>query len=1066
VSEIRSVTVRLKADVTEYRRRMREAGRDTELAFQRSQAAAQRADADFARVSRSSEAYATQTRQTRAEVQGLTSAQRQLSTATARQATRVDRLTQSNRDLESVVRRVNQQMGNFNGGSGGPGGGAAGASQNTQTLSRQFDRASGRARLLVDAIVAIGPAAVPIGAVAVPAVTGLANQLGIAVLAAGSLVVAFQGIGDSIKALNEYDLDPSIDNLAKVHEEFSKIGPDARAAAVQISELRDEWARLKNTAAAGFFRPIMGELDNADVLIGRVEDLLFAYSRAAGLELSMGLDSLGSDRWHEFVEFLAREAQPTLRDLSQIIGNTAHAMSNMWMAFQPLNRDFGDWLVDVTRRWDEWSETIEDNQSVQDFIDYIYNNGPEVAEALGAVGGALVDIVTAAAPLGGPTLQILEAIADVIGAIAASNIGTPLLAAAAAMTIMNRSGMLLTSTLGRVTGAQGFATIPAAARQANAGIRSVASNVGILATGWATAGARSQREAARMAQASASLRQTGRNIAAPAAALAGLGLAATGAANGMGLTNTISLGLMGTIAGPWGAAIGAGVGLLMDLSAASDAAAEAQRRVEQAAQGLAGTLDPATGAVTGQTRELLKQIIAAEGVDDTLQNLGYTSEQMVSIITGQSDGYTEMYSRLLDVGGAGKEAAELLGLLSNEMADARDDQISLAEAAGVTTEQYDRAARAIDGMAESYKAWSDTLTAFDAETAVGAALQSLRETFRQTGEDLDTMTESGQAFRSALSEWSSATQELIDTTPITQQGFVLEQQVARLAEEMGVSIDTAWRWANEVGVSAQTVSSAVAGASAQLELLGGKFLSLPSEVITEIATYGIPQTEAQVDALVAKYDLTEGTRTTLMAVMSEAAELQISGYRQMLNAIPSSVRTKLIIEELRSRAAPAPTSNWMNQYTPPMARADGGYISGPGGPRDDAIPALLSNGEYVVKASATARYRPVLEAINAGRYADGGLVRRTPDPTWVASATVRERTYMAAPSIAAPQHAAFTGALDRIDRRLAGVENAMRALPAAVRQGSAEGSHSGTLAAGQRKDSVVATDSKWGGLDV
>ncbi|MFZ5710348.1 MAG: phage tail length tape measure family protein [Pseudomonadota bacterium] len=55
--------------------------------------------------------------------------------------------------------------------------------------------------------------------------------------------------------------------------------------------------------------------------------------------------------------------------------------------------------------------------------------------------------------------------------------------------------------------------------------------------------------------------------------------------------------------------------------------------------------------------------------------------------------------------------------------------------------------------------------------------------------------------------------------------------------------------------------------------------------------------------------------------------------------------------------------------------ADGGFMSGPGGPRDDAIVARLSNGEFVVNAAATARHRPLLEAINsAPRFAAGGFV--------------------------------------------------------------------------------------------
>jgi len=54
--------------------------------------------------------------------------------------------------------------------------------------------------------------------------------------------------------------------------------------------------------------------------------------------------------------------------------------------------------------------------------------------------------------------------------------------------------------------------------------------------------------------------------------------------------------------------------------------------------------------------------------------------------------------------------------------------------------------------------------------------------------------------------------------------------------------------------------------------------------------------------------------------------------------------------------------------------ADGGFISGPGGPRTDSIPSWLSNGEYVINAAATARNRPLLDEINRHKFADGGPV--------------------------------------------------------------------------------------------
>lgn len=49
------------------------------------------------------------------------------------------------------------------------------------------------------------------------------------------------------------------------------------------------------------------------------------------------------------------------------------------------------------------------------------------------------------------------------------------------------------------------------------------------------------------------------------------------------------------------------------------------------------------------------------------------------------------------------------------------------------------------------------------------------------------------------------------------------------------------------------------------------------------------------------------------------------------------------------------------------AFAEGGLVTGPGGPRDDVIPARLSAGEFVVNADATARNLELLTALNEGR---------------------------------------------------------------------------------------------------
>lgn len=63
-----------------------------------------------------------------------------------------------------------------------------------------------------------------------------------------------------------------------------------------------------------------------------------------------------------------------------------------------------------------------------------------------------------------------------------------------------------------------------------------------------------------------------------------------------------------------------------------------------------------------------------------------------------------------------------------------------------------------------------------------------------------------------------------------------------------------------------------------------------------------------------------------------------------------------------------------------LGKASGGYISGPGTGTSDSIPAYLSNGEYVINASAVKKYGAAFfDGLNAKRFAGGGAVGIIPN---------------------------------------------------------------------------------------
>jgi uncharacterized protein YejL (UPF0352 family) len=80
--------------------------------------------------------------------------------------------------------------------------------------------------------------------------------------------------------------------------------------------------------------------------------------------------------------------------------------------------------------------------------------------------------------------------------------------------------------------------------------------------------------------------------------------------------------------------------------------------------------------------------------------------------------------------------------------------------------------------------------------------------------------------------------------------------------------------------------------------------------------------------------------------------------------------------------------------SPAIRAADGGLIRGPGTERSDSIPAMLSDGEFVVNARSTRLFQPILSAINASAdipgFAMGGLATKSDIPQKDNSDTIAE----------------------------------------------------------------------------
>lgn len=483
-------------------------------------------------------------------------------------------------------------------------------SNEARGADRSINQLTGRLRLFADAAAIFGPAAVPTGGVLAAGVAGFASQLGFAAVAGGVLVGSMQGLGDTLKALNDAHLEPTAENLAKAEDAMRRLSPAAADFAAQAYGMLPALRAIRDMGSEGLFPGLTESLDDLERLAPVVGNIFSQVGTALGEIASDGAASLASDRWMPFFDFIATEAPTALSDMASALGSVTHGLAEMWMAFAPLNESFSGWLMDAATGFDEWASGLSQTQGFQDFVDYIRENGPRVAEAMGAIGNALVQIVEAAAPLGGVSLQIIKSLADVLATIADSDMGTALLGVAAGMAALSRATSLFQKV--SATNMGGFVVGTA---KASTGVRTLRADLAAMSTQYANVSRTQSLMLAGLSQTTGAAQRAKASVGGlvkSGAGLAGLGIIATGAADGIGLTNTASLGLIGTLGGPPGVAIGLAAGALLDL--------------KNAGEGATASIDGLNAALaSGDMSAITAQIEAAKAELEDINNLDFNA---------------------------------------------------------------------------------------------------------------------------------------------------------------------------------------------------------------------------------------------------------------------------------------------------------------------------------------------------------------------------------------------------------------------------------------------------------
>lgn len=719
---------------------------------------------------------------------------------------------------------------------------------------RQIDKLSGRLSLLAQAGLAIGPAFVPMIGLAVPAVAGLTSALGFAAVGAGTALLAFHGVGDALSKLNTAQLDPTVAHLKAARLAMEKLSPSASEFVRLLDQTGPSIAKLKQSAGADLFPGLTIGLRGALKTLPQVRGLLEVVGGAVGNLGEMTGESLASGKWNDFLTFLKAEAPPAIESLGQMMGNLASGATELWMAFSPLNTDVLGWLQDASQSFEDWSTGLSQTQGFQDFVSYIQTSGPQVSQTLGAIGNMVLQVGEAFAPLGGPVLTILTTVADLISTIADSPLGTPLAAIATAVSTLSLLNKGLASTQGLLGGLRGGSAggggeeigsvfqdnadqVRAAATQMRSSISGVGSTLrSSLGQGLAPTTGQMMALRTRMREVGTAGRQMAGAVGRAGAPLAALGFLSSGAAGSLGLTNTASLALAGSMLGGPGAAIGVGAGLLLDLKAAGESATGALDSLNDAAT--LGNLDTLSAKLTAAKAELTDykstDTSGFLGLGDIAQQVGTdVSNVSQGRFTDQSDEYAASIA-------AASKKQEELAASARVAADAQANLSSYVSGSNVAlfaqTQSLESAVKSMQDIR------SEALKAADAELGYKSAILDAKDaikengkTARNAGRALDLSTRAGIANKQALDSLAGAWNGQSDAAKNAKGALAqARQNFVTTATQMGLTEDAARRLARrlfEIPTKRVTTVTVLDAASQKIAGIRSEIASLQNKTI-------------------------------------------------------------------------------------------------------------------------------------------------------------------------------------------------------------------------------------------
>jgi hypothetical protein len=825
-----------------------------------------------------------------------------------------------------------------------------------------------------------------------------------------------------------------------VSEAFGKMGPAGQIFTLFLKGVKDDLIGLRNITQAGIFPGLQSAISDILTKNGpMLRSFLTSMSQTiGGLFRELG-DLLTGAQWRAIFSDFSHYAPIFMEQFGHVGMNLLTFFGGLFQAFAPMAKDFGDWIVDTTAKMRDWALGLKQSEGFKSFLDYVSVEGPRIWALFRDILTTILHIAEGIAPFAGVLLGALDSVfkflaaldPQVIGAITTAVLGLTVAfqLAHGAITILHQGFDLMKHGLSKwifILG--GAVTVLTALYTTSEPVRDflnwmfgiVGDLVGVftdlpgvvqIAIG-ALAGITLLRGPFSDTLRSINLMFDGLRLGIPAAkdAIGGLATKMGTVSGAAGVAKSGASKFMNFLGGPWTLAIGAGITALGFLVESMDESGRAAESAKNYQKDLTQALIESKGAIDGNVEAMARQKAAdLEIGDSNLLRIVDAAGVSVPLLTQALLGNREAYAKvkkgleeyqaahtfmradaqgnpitfLDDEGKAAEGALTHLGPLAGVMEGAAKTAGLMAEGTDKAAESQARLDAAADRVNEALAIQQQKMMdMYESQKNFDDATADLAKAHNDVADALKAEGENSDAYRGALSRledqaYNTASaagkvaearhddadeteKQLFSNAAILENLRLQEQKYGELPPRLA-----------QLKQSLEDTVPAAYQAGAKFEALGLKVVGVPNSKRIVVSSTSDEQMAA-LEALGVKVkELPDGT--VELTADTAAAQKIIDDFIGTPRRITIGAGVDWDGPGHSGRGA---TTKMDGSFNTP-GRAAGGPIYGPGGPTSDSILARLSNGEYVVRAASVQKYGvQFLEAINAGRFATGGLVGR------------------------------------------------------------------------------------------